>query len=57
MKNLKEKKQSLEGSIKILSELTQQDLKQSKKKTYADSSEYHPFFDWNSWTFINKKIA
>ena len=62
----KRDRDSLESSIKILAEITMSDLQSSESKssnnnanireTFSKTDDWHPFFDWNSWTFVKKKI-
>ena len=61
----KRDRDTLESSIKILAEITMSDLKNSESKsssngnireTFSKTDDWHPFFDWNSWTFVEKKI-
>ena len=54
---------TLESSIKILTDLTMSDLeycesssKDNKEVPSKQKYDSHPFFDWDSWTFIIKKI-
>ena len=69
MKSLKVKNSNhtLESSIKLLAELTISDLQHCNNKSSSNTSgtrvslsntnESHTFFDWNSWTFIEKKLV
>ena len=57
MKSLEKQTYTLKSSIKILSELTSQDLQLSVNKSVSDADEYHSYFNWDSWSFVSKKIA
>jgi len=62
---MKNKKDTLESSIKILTDLTMSDLEYCKNSSFGNKNEMiikknndsHPFFDWDSWTFVEKKIV
>ena len=64
MKN--EENKNLKSSIKFLAEITIRELQdlESKPPYYSNINESpskennsYMFFDWNSWTFIEKKTA
>jgi len=58
------KKETLESSIKILTDLTMSDLKYCESNSFSNNDKVqiklrddtHLFFDWDSWTFIDKKL-
>ena len=63
---IKQDKITLESSINVLTEITIRDLERLGKKSFSDANtqktpkkgaDWHPFFDWNSWTFIEKKVV
>ena len=62
MKSLKVKdsEHTLESSIKLLADLTISDLQHCNNKSSSNpgnTDDSHTFFDWNSWTFIKKKLV
>ena len=56
---------TLESSIKILTDLTMSDLEYYERNSFKENNvvlseqkyDSHPFFDWDSWTFIEKKVV
>ena len=64
MKKTKEKEHTLESSIKFLAELSTGHSQNYNNKTIRNGTmitshhtgDSHPFFDWDSWTFIDKKV-
>ena len=61
---MKNQKETLESSIKILTDLTMSDFEYCKNNSFGNKNEIikekddlHPYFDWDSWTFIEKKIV
>jgi len=57
MKSLEKQTYTLKSSIKILSELTSQDLQLGVNKSDSNADDTHTYFNWDSWSFVNKKIA
>ena len=63
---IKQDRITLESSINVLTDITIRDLERLGKKSFSDANtqetpnkgaDTHPFFDWNSWTFIEKKVV
>ena len=66
IRKIKQDKITLESSINVLVELTVRDLKRLESKSFSDvntqdtpnkADDLYTFFDWNSWTFIEKKVV
>ena len=60
----KQKKHTLESSIGLLAELSTRDLEycannniqNNAMTSYNNDDDSHPFFDWDKWTFVDKKV-
>ena len=63
---IKQEKITLDSSIKVLAEITVEDLKRLEDKSFSEvnaqkipnnGTDLHLFFDWNSWAFIEKEVV
>ena len=60
----KQKKHTLESSINLLAEFSNRDLENSANRNIQNNTmtannhndDSHTFFDWDQWTFVDKKI-